>query len=275
MRRWRPETMDGTSLSGLGREVGVELHENGLDGHELLVAEDCPGELQEVLRALGGVTARKSDLESLGRGASLEVRTTNLVLLPAYDSDGCPIDALATAIRSRSPHVSLFVCAATLREVQGRLPSLAWAGVDQVYVLATQSDRSMLAAAIRRRLLAPPPAEALRALARSTVACEGKTLATWLLRNGCFALGVKDVRVMFGKDLKTLQKYLASFDKIGVLLRLGITLHARELQRRGIVGKTAAARLGLSGSVALWRKERFIRHHAFTGVLHDIPASPR
>lgn len=252
----------------------MDLH-NDLCGHELLVADDCLGELQEVLRALGRVTVRKFDLESLSRGASLEARTTNLVLLPAYDSDGCPIDALATAIRTRSPHISLFVWASSLQEVQGRLPSLAWAGVDQVYVLATPYDRSMLAAAICRRLLAPPPAEALRSLARSTVASEGKTLAMWLLRNGCFALGVKDVRVMFGKDLKTLQKYLVSFDTIGVLLRLGITLHARELQRRGIVRKTAASRLGLSGSVALWRKERFIRNHAFTGVLHNIPPSPR
>lgn len=242
---------------------------NGLGGHEVLLADDCPGELRDVLRALA-VTAKKFDLESAGRGGSFEPRTTNLVLLPAYDADGCPIDALAAAIRSQSPHVSLFVCATTLPEVQRRLPSLAWAGVDQVFVLATPSDRSTLAAAIRRRLLAPPPAEALRALVKATPASDGRALAMWLLRNSCFPLGVKDVRAIFGKDLKTLQKYLRPFDTIGTLLRLGIVLHARELRRRGLTRKAAARQLGLVDPGSLWRKERLIHRHAFNGFLYDV-----
>jgi hypothetical protein len=265
-----PEAMDRPFHSG-GKGSRLEPRENALDGYEVLLADGCPGELRDILRSLGNITARQLDINSLGRGAILDLRRTTLVLLPAYDSDGCPIDAVAAAIRSRSPHISVFVCASTLRDVQGRLPSLAWSGVDQVFVLATRTDRSTAAASIRRRLLAPPPAQALRAVVKATQESQGRTLAMWLLRNGCFPLGVKDVRTMFGKDLKTLKKSLATFDTIGVLLRLGIVLHAQELPRVGVVrAHTIAAHLGLSGCDSLRRKVHLVQTHTFHGVLHDI-----
>lgn len=226
---------------------------------EVYVDAGCDVVGQSVRRSLA---AREIDI--LRDAGGLE--DGGVLLLGARTSDGAPALAALREMRRRTPHVLVFACASGSSHIQRELPRLAVAGLDQFFIVGSPADEADLVTVVSDRVLAPPPARALQALAALGLEPLHLRVAMHAYRNSQRATSMTDVARRFGRSLRTVEGWCdaPALPNMADLFRCGRYLHLVELEHRGVQSVTErAGRLGFATETNLrqwiWRLRRTIR----------------
>jgi hypothetical protein len=134
--------------------------------------------------------------------------------------------------------------------------------VDEVFCFDVPSDIDTFEDTLSVRLSAPPPETELRLIWKWFRESPERSLVMHCVRNG-FRLDIWSIRTkVFSQCRKTLQNRLASLGipSPGILARCGRSLHAYELERRGVKPATVLAlALGYPSAGAMLRGRRRLR----------------
>ena len=233
--------------------------------------------------------------DSQGAGA-VQLAQASAIVVGIRMRDGSPTLNLIEVLRQRFPHLGVFVVSESSLELGPWLPGLAWSGEDEAFCLETPSDRTSLLEALSRRVNAPPPEVALRALWAEWESLADRMIPMYCVRNGFRDLNPILVPAWFGISDKTLRLRIrtAGLPTPGLLRRFGCVLHANSL-RHGTSSDDAARRVGLATAkdlIALrarverrlvaWprlfeilRRERAVDLHSTTGTGSDSSKAKR
>jgi hypothetical protein len=229
----------------------------------------------------------KADIDELLRRKEygLLCGAAALVLGPR-SRDGSPSDLALERLRNLAPHVGVYVVAGSTAELGPAIEPLAWAGADDVLTLSELSDFRAMAGMISARVKAPPPERELRVAADSIGAHNARAVGLYCLRNGYTRQSVGRIVEWFGVPGSRLSTLLhaAYLPTVGLVVRAGTHLHARELKRRRVgTQMDLADRLGFASSDAMRRAQARLRKHLRTlgehgklllGLLDGSPADP-
>ncbi len=211
-------------------------------------------------RAVAHQRPVEADLCGLPARAELGpvLANAHLVVLGANFRDGTPAEEVARRLRRSHPHIGIFVVATQGECEPRRLPGLAHAGVDELYFVDAPGEYERLADHVRRRLVVPPPEEALRVVVKSEGSRHPVTM--WLLRNAYRNPSIDDAAAHFGRHRTTVWRWLsdAGLPDPGTILRCGRLLHVWQLRNNGHESKIVADRMGLESEAGV----RMILHRA-------------
>lgn len=185
-------------------------------------------------------------------------RAVAVVMAPVL-SNGASAVGVIERLRALYPHVGMYVVANETAAVSRTLPKFAAVGVDEVFCFAVPSDIDTFEDTLSVRLSVPPPETELRLLWKWFRESPERSLVMHCVRNG-FRLDIWSIRTkVFSQCRKTLQNRLGSLGvpSPGILARCGRSLHAYELERRGVKPAAAvAATLGYPSAGAMLRGRR-------------------
>lgn len=198
----------------------------------------------------------------LAPGKSSPLNGAVAIVMAPVLTDGSNAIDVVEQLRALYPHVGIYVVANETAAVGRTLPKLAAAGVDEVFCFDVPSDIDSFEETLSARVSAPPPETELRLIWKWFRESPERSLVMHCLRNG-FRLDIWSVRTnVFAQCRKTLQNRLSALGvpSPGILARCGRSLHAYELERRGIRPATTIARtLGFPSAGAMLRGRRRLR----------------
>jgi hypothetical protein len=194
--------------------------------------------------------------------------TAQVIVFGLRDARGAAVEVSISRIRARLPHGPIFVCVAPDEMYGQLLPSLAWSGVDEVFVLRGDSEWNGFKETLRRRLANPSPEIPIRRLTQALPDSSGRTILLWGLRAGFMARSQSDAHQSFAIDIKTINRRLRDIGcpAIGGVLRYGLLFHVAEHKRRGVRSLSdIAVLLGAAGPKTLWSRKRTAKKRAKSG----------
>ena len=170
-----------------------------------------------------------------------------VLLLGGRTTDGAPSLRALTELRRRNSHVIIYLCARWDRALVGQFTQYVRAGIDEAFTISTSHDVMDLVHVVTRRVLAPPPVAALKAIADIGLEGRPRRFVLHAFRNSQFAVHMEDVARRWGYRLRTIESFLEKVPMACArdLYRCGRYSHHDELSLRGVVSVTErAARLG-------------------------------
>jgi hypothetical protein len=216
------------------------------------------------VRVSDGFTPIEADIRSLlqDEGASRALGDITLFVLGSRLRDGWPVTSASRRLRAIHPHVGIFVVGSRYESSHFRMIQLARAGIDDLFLADVSGEHERFKNLVERRLGAPPPEEALRAVSARAVAMDRVVLvALWLMRNAYRKPAIDDAAGMFGRERSTIRRWLrnASLPDPVTVIRAGRVLHALQLRSKGeIPSHVFADRLGIHSAAGL----RMLLHRA-------------
>ena len=242
---------------------------------ELIVDVETGGSLRlELERALFALRPASRDALADARDDKEGMLSrASAILAGTRVSGGEPAMQRLVALRRRMPHVGFYVVARSTRGLEPLLAQLAGLGVDDAFCLESDTDWKHLEREVRRRVQAPPPEEALRALWKEWEANAQRAVAMHLVRNGFRPMNAERAVAWFAMNEKTMREHLSSagIPSPGLLHRFGLALHGSALGSWGAMERVAR-RLGLSSAKELQAKRRRVENRLRSSIAHTDPA---
>lgn len=196
------------------------------------------------------------DISTLAEHSRLaELSSMRLLIVAESAACGQPALFFLRQIRETNSELEVFLVGTAKQRLHARVPWFVRHGVDWVFNLDVDAERSAFGEMTRRRLGAPPPVAALKVISQRTRGRRIAAVALWCVRNGFLDSSCEDIADRFGHDRKTLYRWARSELGCSVadLLRLGRQEHAHELLSAGLSFTQAAARLNYASASGIAR----------------------